>query len=380
MNNSLPIVCQLLHSLTVGGAEVLAARLGRFLRERYRFIFVCLDDLGPLGEELQADGFPVRTLDRGDGIDWSCARRLSRLLKDESVDLVHAHQYTPFVYAALARLPFGRKPIVFTEHGRFHPDTPSRKRAVFNNVVLSRRDRIAAVGESVREALVTNEGLPRRRIEVVYNGIDLTPFETESASSSSEVRREFGLTDQTFLTGQVARLDSIKDHPTAVRTIAKLVEAGEDVHLLIVGEGPHRPAIEAEIARTGMEKHVTLAGLRRDVPRLLDAVDALMLTSVSEGIPLTIIEAMAAGRPVVCTDVGGLSEVVTAGETGFLAPAGDETALADRLIRLISNHELCQQIGTAGRAVAFDKFSETRMAEAYANLYDECLNRLSTKS
>ena len=152
------------------------------------------------------------------------------------------------------------------------------------------------------------------------------------------------------------------------------------MHLLIVGEGPHRPAIEAEIARTGMEKHVTLAGLRRDVPRLLSAVDALMLTSVSEGIPLTIIEAMAAGRPVVCTDVGGLSEVVTAGETGFLAPAGDETALADRLIRLISNRDLCQQIGTAGRAVAFDRFSETRMAEAYANLYDECLNRVSTDS
>src|SRR5262245_55930534 len=186
-----PTVCQLLHSLTVGGAEVLAARIGRQLRGRYRFVFACLDELGLLGEQLRAEGFAVHVLDRQPGVDWRLTWRLARLLRSEEVDLVHAHQYTPFFYSLAARLLYRRPPVLFTEHGRAYPDSPRRKRMIANRLLLERRDRVVGVGESVRRALIDNEGIPAERVGVIYNGIDAAAF--ADRGDRAEVRRELGL-------------------------------------------------------------------------------------------------------------------------------------------------------------------------------------------
>src|SRR5262249_51673913 len=137
-----PTICQLVHSLCVGGAEVLAMRLGRQLAADYRFVYACLDEIGTLGQELRQEGVTVVHLRRQPGLDWRCARRLRALLRDERVDIIHAPQYTPFFYAALARFPRRRPPIVFTEHGRWYPDLRSAKRVAANRVLLSRWDRV----------------------------------------------------------------------------------------------------------------------------------------------------------------------------------------------------------------------------------------------
>src|SRR2546423_3463873 len=154
-------VCQLLHSLNVGGAEVLAARLARRWRGTFRFVFACLDEVGPLGEERRAEGFPVEVLGRKAGLDWGCPLRLARLLRRERVDVLHAHQYTPFFYGLAARLAtrfagsLPRRPILFTEHGRHQPDYPRPKRMLANRLLLSRRDRVVGVRAAVRQALST---------------------------------------------------------------------------------------------------------------------------------------------------------------------------------------------------------------------------------
>src|SRR5438067_9821303 len=146
-------ICQVLHGLWVGGAEVLAARLARQLGDRFRFVFVCLDELGTLGQELRAEGFPVEVLQRRAGLDWRCSLRLARFLRRERVDLVHAHQYTPFFYSLMARFLYRRPAVLFTEHGRHYPDYPRRKRMLANRFLLQRRDRVVGVGEAVRQAL-----------------------------------------------------------------------------------------------------------------------------------------------------------------------------------------------------------------------------------
>src|SRR5947209_3520073 len=131
-------VCQVLHTLQVGGAEMLAARLARRLRGRCRFVFACLDGLGTLGEQLRGEGFPVEVVGRRSGLDYRCALRLAKVFRRESVDLVHAHQYTPFFYTLLARLLCRRPPVLFTEHGRHYPDYPRPKRMVVNRLLLER--------------------------------------------------------------------------------------------------------------------------------------------------------------------------------------------------------------------------------------------------
>jgi glycosyltransferase involved in cell wall biosynthesis len=366
-------VGQVLLSLTMGGGEVLAARIARRLNGRYQFVFFCLDSLGTLGEELRSEGFQVHVLERRPGIDWGCMRRLARLLRQERVNVLHAHQYTPFFYSAAARWLHRRQSVIFTEHGRTFPDYPRRKRMLANRVLVGRRDRVIGVGQAVRQALVVNEGLKADRVEVIYNGIDLAAQGRRTDEDRADARRDFGWTAENLVIIQVARLDPLKDHVTAVRAFQRVHQQLPQARFLIVGEGTERAAIEAEVAELKLEPYVRFAGLRKDVPRLLAASDLLWLTSVSEGIPLTLIEGMAAGLPVVSSDVGGVSEVVVAGKTGLVAPAGNNAELAQAAVALLCDPELRRRLASAGRKRAFERFSEDTMVESYASLYEELI-------
>ncbi len=365
-------ICHVLHSLRVGGAEMLAARLARQLRQAFQFVFACLDELGQLGQDLRDDGFVVQVLDRRSGLDWKCAWRLGRFLRRERVSLVHAHQYTPFFYSMTARLLYRRPPLLFTEHGRHHPDYPRRKRILANRLLLERRDRVLGVGEAVRHALITNEGLPAHRVAVLYNGIDLTTC-GNGVDLRAAVRQEIGIGPDDFLMLLVARLDYLKDHKTAIRTLAEVIRRYPSVRLVLVGDGPCRAAIEDQVGQQGLAPYVRFLGLRKDVARLLRAADLFLLTSISEGIPLTVIEAMAAGLPGVATRVGGLAEVVEHGQTGLLADPCNPAALAERICSLVENAPLRRQMGRLGRQRAEALFSEERMHARYQLLYQEML-------
>jgi L-malate glycosyltransferase len=363
-------ICQVLHSLGIGGAEVLAARLARQLRDRYRFLFVCLDELGTLGEELREEGFSVCVLDRQPGLNLRCARKLAEIVRHERVDLLHAHQYTPFFYSATSRLPGSQPPVLFTEHGRSYPDYPRWKRILANRVLLRKQDRVVAVGEAVRQALIYNEGIAPGRVDVIYNGIPLERFDLRlTGTERAAIRAQIGLEPHDLVLIQVARLDYLKDHATAIRTLERLIGRHVNPRLVLVGEGPERGTVQNMVRQRGLETYVRLLGLRTDVPRLLMASDIAVLSSISEGIPLSLIEAMAAGLPVVSTRVGGVPEVVADGQVGLLSPAGDEHALAENVLRLASSPDLRAQMGRQGRDLALALFSEGRMQDAYQRLY-----------
>ncbi len=366
-----PTICQLLIGLGVGGAEILAARMARRLRDRFRFVFACLDEQGVLGAELRAEGFPVHVLGRRAGVDWRCCRRLAALMKRERVSAIHAHQYTPFFYAAASRLPRRRPPVAFTEHGRWFPDFPRPKRIIANRMLLGPRDRVIGVGESVRQALIHNEGISARRVEVIYNGVNLDAYSARPPDPAeiTEARREMGVGESDFLVIQVARLDHLKDHVTAIEAFRRVVTCCPNAKLVLVGEGPERSKIEEAIQRLDLGSSVRMIGLRQDVPRLIRAADVFLLTSISEGIPLTLIEAMAAHVPVVSTRVGGVAEVVEEDRSGLLAPSGDAAALTGRVLQLAADPALRREFGRRGRERAEAMFSESRMIDQYERLY-----------
>ena len=366
-------ILQLLHSLTTGGAEILADRFGRRFAESYDVHFACLDDLGEIGERLQADGFQVHQLERGEGLDLRCVKRLSKLIRSQSIDLIHAHQYTPFFYALAARGLGTSRPIVFTEHGRFLPDYPRPKRMLFNRLMVRKRDRLVAVGNDVKRALIENEGLAKERVEVVYNGIDVDRFNPgRYPNARQRLLSQLGLTREAIVAVQVARLDYLKDHVTAVRAIAAAAPTN-DVHLAIVGEGPERAKIEQAIGECRVSDRVHLLGLRRDVPEILAGADVLLLSSISEGIPLTLIEGMAAGLPIVSTNVGGIPEVVTDQLHGFLSPSQDHQGLGQSVARLANDPGLRKRMGAAGQQEARDRFSEDAMQAAYERIVESVL-------
>lgn len=361
-------VCQLLLSLQRGGAEVLAARLARCLSGRYRFVFACLDEAGSMAAGLRDEGFPVRVLDRRPGIDFACARRLTALARAERVDVIHAHQYSPFFYAGLSRWPRRRPAVLFTEHGRAFPDVTGRSHKPVNGLLLRKADRVIGVGHGVRQVLIEKEGIPAARVGVIYNGIDTSAY--AGSGRRADVRHELGLGPDDFVMIFVARLDPIKDHATALRALARVAAVRGDAKMVVVGEGPSANAVAGEVARLGLGSRVVMAGVRTDVARLLEGADVSVLTSLSEGIPLSLIEAMSAGLPVVATRVGGVPEVVEDGVTGLLAPSGDDAGIAEALLRLAADPDLRGQLGRRGRARAEGVFSESQMHAAYCEAYD----------
>lgn len=370
----LSTVCHVVHSLGVGGAEVLVADMIRSLSDQFRCVVACLDGVGEIGESLRADGVPLTVLDRQPGIDWKCSRRLRHWSGKQEVSLWHVHQCTPMFQAMLARLPFGNTPLLLTEHGRHHPDLPSRKRSICHKLLLRKRDRLVAVGAATRDALIRSEGLPPQRVEVVYNGVDLTPFRDQNFARRTSVREELGLAADDHVAILVARLDKIKDHPTAIRTLHRVRESLSAAKLVIVGDGPERGGIESLIDELGLSESVKLLGTRRDVPRLLQAADTFVMTSLSEGIPLTIIEAMAAGLPIVSTNVGCIPEMITDNETGLLHACGDIVGLADSILRLARDERLRTTMTAAARQRAFEMFSREKMLARYADIYREMID------
>jgi len=375
-----PTVCHVIHALGVGGAEVLVDQMLRLLSNEFRCVVAVLDEIGEIGERLQRDGFTVKHLHRNPGIDRGCAKRLRKFADEEGAEILHAHQYTPFFQAMLSRGLWGTRPVVFTEHGRHFPDCPSRKRSVVNRLMLRNCDRLIGCGGAVRQALIDNEGLPESRVEVIYNGVDLASLGKPALGARERIRSEFQFAATDFVAVLVARLHELKDHQTALRAIDAARKQIPGLRLLLAGEGDERATIEKTIRERGLEECVTLAGTRKDIADLLAASDVFLMSSISEGIPLTVIEAMAARRPVVATAVGGLPELVEHGVTGFLAPSGDDASLACSLIELYRRPELRRQMADVAAKRAKEKFSLDGMLDAYRDVYRDVLGRRERRS
>lgn len=248
-------------------------------------------------------------------------------------------------------------------------------RRIANKFLYRRSDILTAVGKQVLNALRDKEGYPGKKIQVIYNGID--PDEYDNLNSANEndtresVRKEFNIPDDVFTIIQVARLDPIKDHITALRVIAKLKQMIPNVRLIIVGDGCERERIDRLINQHNLSNEIIMTGARQDVARLLKGADAFLLTSLSEGIPVTFLEAMAARLPIVSTNVGGCNEVIINGQTGFLAPVSNPVSLANALRLLAMEPNLATSLGNAGRARLLEMFTQCQMHDSYANLYNE---------
>lgn len=373
-----PVIAHVLHRLYLAGAEVLAAALARQLRDRFEFIFLCLDEIGPLGEQLAQDGFQVVDLQRKPGVDWSVARRIRALVRERNIQLLHAHQYTPFFYAAASRGIVGslrsRPRILFTEHGRHYPDVRKIKRVLANRLLLRGGDRVTAVGRFVKQALVNNEGISEKRIAVVYNGIDADRFHIDTTGEHRAlVRQELSIAADEPVVIQVARFHPVKDHDTGLRAFAQaahtLSHSGPPPLLLLVGDGELRQPMETLASQLGIADRVRFLGVRSDIPRLMAASDLFMLSSLSEGISVTLLEAMGVGLPIAATDVGGNAEVVAHNESGLLSPRGDAAALGQNLITLLSDVESRRSMGQAGRARLLATFTQSQMHNRYATIY-----------
>jgi len=364
-------ILQVVHSLAVGGTErVVCGLTESFNDDEFRTSVCCLDELGEFGNQLKKKGFPVYALNRRPGLDWSLISRLRELYIEKNVDIVHAHQYTPYFYAAAAALWAGCLPVIFTEHGRHWPDRLRIKRAVFNQLLRATTFAYTAVSDFTRKSLIQYEKIPPERIKVIYNGID--PHGNANGSRvENDVRSELGVKDDELVVLSVGRLDRIKDFGTLIQAFAIVLERIPHSFLWIAGDGDsqYRSELIALIEKMGLCSKVKILGTRNDVHSLLTASDLFALCSLTEATSMTILEAMAAGRAVVATKTGGNPEIVLDGVTGKLVDVGDAPSVASTIVSLLEDAKLRDSMGCAARLRAEKQFSIARILGEYRDLY-----------
>ncbi|QEL15434.1 glycosyltransferase [Limnoglobus roseus] len=358
-----------LHVMQVAGAEVLVKETIRRLGSRIVPTVFCLDKVGQLGEDHLAAGGDLVCFHRRPGRDFKVSWKLAREAGRRGIDVIHAHQYTPFFYAALAKPLTRPKPrLILTEHGRHYPDVVSPKRRAFNRVVLDRfADAVNACCEFSATALRDVDGFRGNRIEVIENGIEVDRY--GPAADIAEQKRKLGLNPARRYVVHVARHHPVKDQPMLIRGFAAMAADVPDADLLLAGDGPQRSELEELVRSLGITDRVVFLGIRRDVPEVLKAAEVFALTSVSEAASLTLLEAMATGLPVVVTAVGGNPEIVRHEREGLLVPRGDWKACGDALRRLFREPQLAKKFGDAARQRAHEKYRLEQTIDAYHRLY-----------
>jgi glycosyltransferase involved in cell wall biosynthesis len=358
----------LIKGLGRGGAEHLVLSAIRHRDpDRFRYLVAYLlpwkDALVP---DLAAVGVPAVCLDGARGAGW--IGRLRSVLEEERIDVVHAHSPYP---ALGARLIGGRRTrLVYTEHNvwqRYH-------RATYwaNALTYPRNDLVFAVSDEVRRSIQYPAPLSFVRlppVETLYHGVE--PAILENAADPNGVREEFGIPSDAPLVGTVANLKPHKGIHHLLRAAALIQRTVPDAHFLVVGQGDARERLEALASKLGLDNAVTFTGFREDAVRIASAFDLFAMSSLHEGLSIALIEAMALGKPVVVTRVGGLPEVVEDGKDGILVPPSDPRTLAARITELFGDPALRERLGQAARlrARAFDvRASVRRTEEAYEGL------------
>lgn len=362
-------IAHAVYSLEVGGSEVLAWRIARGLRRtrRYDCSLYAVDRGGPLSDALSRDGIKHKAFSRKNRIDLRLLSHLASQMRADRIQLVHTHHLAQLLYAGLAARLVGAK-VVHTEHD-IH-SLSSRRLQILLRVLSNLANVVTGVGDSVAAFLRDQVGIPSSKIKTIQNGIDIPSFHYATPIP----RSVWGWDKDDVVVGCVARLEPEKGVKFLLEAFRHLLSRQPNAKLLIVGDGRERELLKSTAGLLGLNGSVQFLGTRSDIPELLATCDVIALPSVEEGLPMALLEAMAAGKPVVATKVGAIPEVIQHGRTGVLVPPASAASLAEALNLLIEDQSTKKAIATEAYKVVQDQYSFNRMLLKYQDLYDSVLS------
>ncbi len=296
------------------------------------------------------------------------AFKVSHICKRESVELVHVHDSHAHNFAILSTvLSKNDVPIIVSRRVDFPINGGPVSMFKYNHPRISK---IVCVSNAIRDVMKSSID-DEQKLAVVHSGVDLEKF---NRPLSSSLRKEFEISDQTLLVGNVAALAPHKDYPTFIRTAKRIIEQGFDVKFLAIGEGPSRKDVENCIAENGMEKHIIITGFRNDIIDILPQFDVFLITSSTEGLGTSILDAQVAGVPIVATAAGGIVEIVHHEKNGLVAKVGDDVKLAEFLVRYIKDSSFRQSMADAAKQIVL-AFSKAETARKTHEIYQEVLGK-----
>ncbi|MEW6002430.1 MAG: glycosyltransferase [Nitrospirota bacterium] len=366
-------VLHVIPKLSVGGVEnQLLMVLKKYDRERF-FPLVCsLSDKGDLGREIEDAGIEVVCQNKlKHRFDWTIVKDIYSLIKHRNIKIVRTHQYHANLYgrlaASMARVPC----IIASVHNVYTIDKKIHRR-IINRYLARFTDKIVAVSEAVKDDILRFDGLSEDKVTVIYNGIEKERFLN---GNGNLIRSELAISLDAPIIGTVGRLTVQKGQKYLLEAISKIKTKFPRIVLLIVGDGPLKEELKGYSKILNISDNVLFLGTRRDIPALLAAMDIFVLPSLWEGLCNSLIEAMAAGKAVVATDIAPIREVLDSKKVGIVIPAEDSDAIAASIETLLQKRSLTEALGRAARERAFFSFDIENTAELYTNLIEDILRK-----
>lgn len=358
-------------SAGVGGGERLLLELARYLHgAEFQFDFI-LPQHGVFCERLEEAGLPYTVVDMTGKVRPISGMELYRIFRRGQPDIVHTYGARASWYARIPARMAG-VPLVFctVQNSLYDYPYPAWRRALYmklEGLTGGIVDQWIAVSSALRYDMVRRYGIPSERVEVILNGVSKEQIAVRTPRP--KVRRSLGLDEDSLALIEVARMTDQKGHRFLLEAIRLLLPVFSKISCFLVGDGPNRADLERQAARLGISGQVHFLGFRSDVPDLLHASDVAVLPSLSEGLPLAVLESMGVGCATVATRVNGTAEIITDRVDGLLVPAADVGALAAAVRELAASPELRQGIAARGRETVLRRFTAERMASAVGELY-----------
>jgi len=347
-------IVHIVYSLEMGGAEILVAQLCRLQRAHGHDVSViAYSNLGTLGEQLRGEGLTVKVL--GEAPLYKTFLRFIKELCMLKPDVVHTHNPAPTLQAAIPARLAGAKCVVATRHSLVAPPYDVKEEKAFN-FTAKFCDWVVGICEATCENLRHTPGALTKKIVRVYNGVDPMEYAEPPAKDG-------------FTLLFVGRLAPVKNLATLVRATAEALKSRDNLRLWLVGHGHERESLEALVNELGITHRVTFWGERLDVAQFFAAADVYCMSSVSEGLPMSLLQAMSVGIPAIVTDVGGMAEVVKYSRAGLASPVGDHVAMAASILRMAEDAALREEFAANGRKAYAEHFTLEKMNEAYMRLY-----------
>jgi len=358
-------VLYLLETGGPGGAERMLLDLAENVGPGWQAV-VGVMKAGWLRSHATSAGLPCVTVSGNGCGDLGVLQRLVEIIETHEIAVIHAHEFYMSMIGTLVSRATGI-PLVVTVHGKsYYPD--KRRRRAACRMMAAGAAALVTVSEDLCRFFCQTTGTPLARVRVIYNGINLRGG-SAARRNNVELLESAGIPREAKIVGAVGNLYPVKGHLDLIRATRTILKHLPTTHVVILGRGTLHDALVAEAEALGIRDRIHLLGYREDVKEWLGAMDVFTMPSLSEGLPLSLLEAMAAGVPPVVTKVGGMPEVVQDSVTGFIVPPGNVEALADRLSFLLGNPSLATKMGVASRERILDQFTMDRMAAEYRAVY-----------
>lgn len=355
------------HNLEIGGLQQVIVNLCKTLnRDLFDVSVLCLRKKGALARTIEEIGIRVLAVPKKrNRVDYLSFLKVAKILRQYRIEIIHTHNTEPLIDGTIAALFSGVKTVIHSDHARHFPDKLRYMIAEWflSNFVY----KVVGVSDHTSKNLIKYEKISTRKIITIPNGIDGERFNI--SINKDAMRNALGLPKKGSIIGLCVRLNKEKGITYLLQAMPKVLKAFPDLTLLIVGSGPLEETLKEEANTLNISDHIRFTGSRLDIPSILKLLDLYVLPSIREGLPLVILEAMAAGCPILATDVGGVATAISNGINGSLVKAMDSKALADDIIRLMSDSNLRKQFMINGLKRFRTEFNADIMSRKYEKLY-----------